>query len=378
MKLIFPLLTISLILGAIQYHLSTISASAQQHHSFANARNLPMEQFVCITIAANASEYCYFHSLHPQKDTQGYQITVSNSSLVSISAYNDQGSIVSFKTCETNASTWTGYLNSDLDNGRFFLVLQNLSNRDVPVQLSVQNHSFVTNSTSQKPQNDSTDSATKKPRKTSKPKTCTTKKPSKKPQKSFALKPTVDPPYIPEKSGQSSTPKNTAPCKSKKSPQAYTAKSASASSKSLPKKTQKSSTSKATTDSRDFPKNNQKVFPHNTGKPKNISDKSFDQPLPINSTRPKSDTDQSNQTLFRSNSILSSHFFRMSKGYSVSAFKLLPIHLPENQFTLENLTPDFLSLQNNIIYAKKSGLAVIRIQYQNRTTTCTLYIQETA
>ncbi len=341
MKLIFPLLTISLILGTMRYPISTVSASAQQHHSFATARNLYMEQYVSVTIAANASEYCYFHSLHSQKDTESYQITVSNSSSISISAYNDQGNMVSFKTSETSGSTWTGSLNCELGNERFFLVLQNLSKKDVSIQLLVQNQSVSTNPPSRRPYNGSTGSATKKPRKTSRPKNCSTKKPSqkprktsrpktfssKKPQNSFAPKNIVDPPCLPKKSGQSS-------------------------------------------------KKYQRAFPHNTEIPKDNLNKSSAKPSPTNATRPKTDTKQPNHTLFRSNSIVSSHFVRMTEGYSVSAFELLPIYLPENQFTLESLTPDFLSLQNNIIYAKKSGLGVLRIQYYGHTTTCTLYIQK--
>lgn len=340
MKLIFPLLTISLIICAMRYPFSTISASAQQHHSFASARCLSMEQPVSFMIAANASEYCYFISLHSQKNTKNYQITISDSSSISISAYNDQGNLVPMKTSRTDGSTWTGSLNPVADSKRFFLVLQNLSKKDISVQLSVQNHSVSTSTPFQKSQNNNTGSATKKPRQTSKPKTTAAPKRSKSPQ--------------------TYTPKNTA------------------TSEHLPKKSQQSSVPKATADSRCVPKKPQQSFRHNTKKPQDRQNKSSAHPSSISSPQPKNDTSQTNHVPFRSNSILSSHFVRMSAGYSVSAFELLPIHLPENEITLKTLTPDLLSLQNNIIYAKKSGLAVLCILYNGHTTTCTIYIQEIA
>lgn len=377
MKLIFPLLTISLIICAMRYPFSTISASAQQHHSFASARYLSMEQPVSFMIAANASEYCYFISLHSQKNTENYQITISDSSSISISAYNDQGNVVPMKTSRTDGSTWTGSLNPVADSKRFFLVLQNLTKKDVSVQLSVQNHSASTSTPSQKSQNNNTGSATKRPRQTSKPKTTTTKKPSKNSQKHFIPKATVVPQRLPKRSWQSSVPKTTAAPNRSKSPQTYTPKN-TATSEHLPKKSQQSSVPKATADSRCVPKKPQQSFRHNTKKPQNRQNKSFAHPSSISSPQPKNDTSQTNHVPFRSNSILSSHFVRMSAGYSVSAFELLPIHLPENEITLKTLTPDLLSLQNNIIYAKKSGLAVLCILYNGHTTTCTIYIQEIA
>lgn len=339
MKLFFPLLTILLMFGAMRYPFSMISASEQQHHSFASARYLSMERPVSFTIAANASEYCYFDSLHPQKETGSYQITISDSSSISVSAYNDQGNIVPLKTGRSDGSTRTDSLDPISDNQRFFLVLQNLSKKDVSVQLSVQSHFVSTTTPSQKTQNKNTVIATKKPRQTSKPKSVTTKKPSKNPQKTFVPKATVDSQRLPKKSRQSSVPK------------------ATAASQCVPPKNWHSSR-------------------HHTETPQDLQNKSSARPSPISSPQPKRNTNQSNHAPSRSNSILSSHFVRMSTGRSVSAFELLPIHLPESKITLKTLTPDLLSIQNNIIYAKKSGLAVLRIHCKGRTTTCTIYIQE--
>lgn len=341
MKLIFPFLTISLFLGAMRYPLSSISASEQQHHSFASARCLSMDQPVSFTIAANASEYCYFDSPHPLTGMGSYHITISNSSSVSVSAYNDQGNVVPFKANGTNGSTWTGSLHSISDNKRFFLALQNLSKKDVSVQCTVQNHTLSTSPPFQKSQNNSTDSVTKKPRQTSKPKSATMKNPSKKPQRSSPPKTTVAPPHFSKKPWHSSTPKYTPAPRRKKSQPA-----------DLPKST-------ATSESSSIK-----------------SQKSSARPFPTRSSHPKSNTNQIDHTLSRSNFFLSSHFVRMSAGYSISAFKLLSIQLQENDLALETLTPNLLSIQNNIIYAKKSGLAILRILYDDRTTTCTIYIKK--
>ncbi|MDE6567613.1 MAG: hypothetical protein K2K70_07765 [Lachnospiraceae bacterium] len=316
MKHFFPFLTVLLILCVLLHNSFISSVSAQQHNSFASAKSLSLDHSVSISLPANATEYYYFYSLQLTDYTdQKYQITLSDASSISVSAYDDQGSAVNLKQADTSASHWTGYIDNISNNTRFFLLLHNQAEQDVSIRLSVKR--FRSAKATPKSNKSAKKAATAKPDKKSKPSSSTKKSTTQKPKNSPASK--VNHTQIPQNTSR-----------------------------------QNFGTKLATTQ-----------------KPRNISGQLPD-------TKATTSKPQSNYPMnhSRSNSILSTHFFRMSVGYSISAFELLPINSSDSQIILESLTPEKLSLQNNIIYTKATGLAVIKIYSGNDITSCTIYIQE--
>lgn len=352
MKHFFPFLAITLILCVLLHSSSILSVSAQQYSSFASAKSLSMDHSVSISLPANVTEYYYFSSLPSTDYTDSkYQLTLSETDSVSISAYDDQGSPVNIKQTGTSAPHWTGYIDNVPDNTRFFLVLHNQTEQDISLYLSVNLfHSAtaapksddsaktaVTAKPDKKTTSGSRKTSTEKSEKNSKQKTKCTQIPEKasKPKTKHTQK---DPGTTRQSSGISTTSPNI--YKRATSPPETTLK------------INKYPSNKKTALAEHAP--NEQATPHPT--PEYYSDHLMNHS--------------------RSNSILSTHFFRMSAGYSISAFELLPINSSHSNITLETITPEKLSLQNNIIYAKAPGLAIIKIHSGNDITSCTIYIQE--
>lgn len=357
MKHFFPFLTIILILCLLLHTSPIRSVSAQQHNSFASAKYLSLDHSVSISLPANATEYYYFTSLQPTD--QKYQITLSEADSISISAYDDQGSTVQLKQTGTNTSHWTGYIDNISNNARFFLVLQNQTEQDLNISLAVT--MFRT--------------ATATPQSDSNAKKAATAKPNKKPKSSTNTKKETT---QKSKSGQFSTPKakNTQKPRNVSKQNPYTKTNSP-----RPKNTFRYNSSSRTGNTSN-PRNDStysssvpKTSPTASGYPAN-TETALPEYTPNNqNTTPEYYSDDS-MNHSRSNSILSTHFFRMSAGYSISAFELLSINLSASEIILETLTPEKLSLQNNIIYAKSPGIAVIKIHFGNDITSCTIYIQE--
>ena len=382
MKHFFPFLTIPLILCVLLYTSPMVSVSAQQHNSFASAKSISLDHSVSISLSANVTEYYYFTSLQSADySNQKYQITLSDADSLSVSAYDDQGSPVNLKQTNTSTSYWTGYIDNISNNTRFFLVLQNQTKQDVSIRLSISLFCSVT--AAPKSDSNTQKATTVKPDKKSKPssssKKTTTQKPKKKTEQTSAPKTT---------SRQNSSTKHTAT-------QNPRSTSEQASDKKATTATKQQNISRHTSDSKEV--DTQKSV-NNSG---NYSISKGTTPVPkttptINGSSagtetslPEYTSNNQNMTLptpeyhsdysmnhSRSNSILSTHFFRISAGYSISAYELLPIDSSNSEITLETMTPTNLSLQNNIIYAKTPGLAVIKICSGNAITSCTIYIQE--
>ena len=343
MKHFFPFLTIILILCVLLHNNFISSVSAQQHNSFASAKPLSLNHSVSISLPANATEYYYFSSLQLTDHTdQKYQITLSEASSISVSAYDDQGSSVNLKQADTSASHWTGYIDNISNNTRFFLLLHNQTEQDVSLRLSIK--LFLSATSTPKSNKSAKKTTTAKPDKKSKPISDTKKSTTQKPKNTPASK--VYHTQIP----QSSDKQNFGTKLTTQKPQNTSG--------------QYSDEKIVTPKSQDIPQHNSSSNAEGTPNNKNT-------PLPTSNYYSNYPMNHS-----RSNSILSTHFFRMSVGYSISAFELLQINSSNSQITLESLTPEKLSLQNNIIYAKATGLAVIKIYSGNDITSCTIYIQE--
>lgn len=365
MKHFFPFLTIILILCLLLHTSPIRSVSAQQHNSFASAKELSLDHSVSVSLPANATEYYYFTSLQLTDHTnQKYQIAISEANSLSISIYDDQGSSVHLKQTSTSASHWTGYIDNISDNTRFFLVLQNQTEQDLSISLSVQ--LLCSSTAAPKSSGNTQKSVTAKPDKktktTSNRKKATTQKPKK-------------------KSGQTSTPKT----KRTPTPQSTTGQiSDTKTDTPRPQNTSRHNSSPRTGSSPKVPDNSEqsssipKAAPTISGYPAG-TETALPKYTPNNQNTTLSTTeyysdDSTNHS--RSNSILFTHFFRMSAGFSISAFELLSMDPSDREITLETLTPEKLSLQNNIIYAKTPGLAVMKIYSGNDITSCTIYIQE--
>lgn len=351
MKHFFPFLTIILILCVLLHNSFISSVSAQQHNSFASAKPLSLDHSVSISLPANATEYYYFSSLQLTDHTdQKYQITLSEASSISVSAYDDQGSAVNLKQADTSASHWTGYIDSISNNTRFFLLLHNQAEQDVYIRLSVK--LFRSAKATPKSNKSAKKAATAKPDKKAKPSSSTKKSTTQKPKNSPASK--VNHTQIPQSTSR----------------QNFGTKLAT---------TQKPrNTSRQYSDEKIVTPKPQNTSHHNSGSNNEEGTPNKQNTPKIQNTPLPTSNDYSNYPMnhSRSNSILSTHFFRMSVGYSISAFELLPINSSDSQIILESLTPEKLSLQNNIIYTKATGLAVIKIYSGNDITSCTIYIQE--
>ncbi|MDE6851426.1 MAG: hypothetical protein K2J67_02915 [Lachnospiraceae bacterium] len=346
MKRFFPFLATLLLLCVLLHTFPKISVSAQQHLSFASAKYLSLDQSVSTTLPANASEYYYFLSLQSTYPVnQQYQIVLSRAESLSVSVYDDQGSTVNLKKTSTGTSNWTGSINNISDSERFFLVLHNQSKQDITLQLSVKSLHSPAVTASPISGNKVKNTATVKPGKKNSPsfipKTAATKKPRNTPKYSFR-----------PKTATTKIPQNTS-------------KQTSSSNTSIGQKPQ------LTPGQTYFPK------AAATRKPRNISRQHSTTPTTVTPCPIVTPADKDYHAISRSNSILAKHFFRMTTGYSISAFELLSTHLSESGLTLENVTPETISLQNNIIFARTNGLAVIRIHYNNETTSCTIYVQNT-
>lgn len=348
MKHFFPFLIIVLILCMLLHNNSILSVSAQQHNSFASAKSLSLDHPVSISLPANATEYYYFSSLQQTTDHTElkYQITLSEADSLLISAYDDQGEAVNLKQTNTDISHWTGYINNISNNTRFFLVLHNQTEQYISTNLMVKS---FTATVTPKPDNKTKKTATVKPDKKSKPTSGSQKATMKKPEKAPRHTPV-------SKEKHTQPPKSTAR-------QNFNTKHA-ATQKPRGKSGQNSNTKTSTP----IP---QKISRHTSKSKKESIPNNQNTPLPTSEYYSNYPMNHS-----RSNLILSTHFFRMSAGYSISAFELLPINSSESEITLETMTPENLSLQNNIIYAKTPGLAVIKIYFGNDITSCTIYIQD--
>lgn len=321
MKHFFPLLTIAFILCVLSGIFPVISVYAQQQHSFASAQDLPVNQTISMTIPANASEYYYFHSL--QSTGQTYQIKLSKAKALLVSLYNDQGTYLNPDRSISNASAWTGFYKIGSANGRFFLVLHNQSTQDIVTQISIK-----------------TDRPT----------------------------PTASPKSVDRKHRKTPSPKPTG----RKHKKTVSPRPADHNYKKTPSPSPS-------------PKNRQTPIPQQPGRkgspapspPSDTSSAVKQQHPERNTATPKTTPNKQHmQTPGRSDFILSTHFFRMNTGYSISLPALIQAKDSDNTIRYENVTPDLVSLQNNILYTKNSGIAVIRILTGTSTTSCTIYIQD--
>ena len=348
MKHFFPFLIILLFLCVLLHNSSILSVSAQQHTSFASAESLLLDHSVSISLPANATVYYYFSSLQQTTDHTGqkYQITLSEADSLLISAYDDQGRAVNIKQTNTDISHWTAYINAISNNTRFFLVLHNQAKQCVSTNLMVK--PFTATATP-KPNSSTRKAATIKPEKRSKPTSGSQKTTMKKPEKSPRHTPVSKTKQTKPTKGTSRQNFNTKHAATQKPRDTSRQNANIKTSTPIPEKTPRH----ASSPKKESIANNQNM------------------PLPTSEYYSNYPMNHS-----RSNLILSTHFFRMSAGYSVSAFELLPIHSSESKITLETMTPENLSLQNNIITAKTPGLAVIKIYSDNNITSCTIYIQE--
>lgn len=366
MKHFFPFLVITLMLCALLHSSSILSVSAQQNNSFASAKSLSLDRSVSISLPANASEYYYFTSLQSTDHIgQKYQITLSEADLLSVSAYDDQGSPVNLKQTSITKSYCTGYIDHISNNTRFFLVLYNQTEQNISFHLSVK--SFHSATAAPKNDNNIKKAATAKPDKktSSDSKKITTKK-----QRNTSASKDKHTQIPKATSRQNSGTKSATPKTQNKS--RYSSNSKTEGTQTSKNNSKDSSISKGTTSvPRTTPAINKYPADSKTTLPEYTPNNQITtQPTPeYYSDYPMNHS--------RSNSILSTHFFRMSAGYSISAFELLPIDSANSEITLETMTPDNLSLQNNIIYAKRPGLAIIKIYSDNDITSCTIYIQET-
>lgn len=329
MKHFFPFLMIPFILCILLSISPMIPANAQQHDSFASAQHISVNQTITVTIPANASEYYYFHSLQTTKSTgQKYQIRLTDATSLSVSIFNDRSSMIDFTQSKSNAGLWIASFKGSSDNDRFFLLLHNETAQDVVTRLSIKHCTLPTATASPKP---------------------TLHQPKK-----------AATPYPHKKIRQTSTPK----CSEKKSKPKTSAiiKNSPVPKFSPVPKTGRILSRTATP----VPSHDPEVTPGQRHTEKDTE-----------TQKPETTPDnQSIPTPVRSDDFLSSHFFRMSAGYSISLFELTQIDNPDIDIKYENITPKTISLQNNIIYAKTAGLAVIRIYCNNFTTSCTIYIQD--
>lgn len=315
MKHFFPFLTIPFILCILLNIFPVIPVYAQQHDSFASARTLSVNQKTTVTIPANASEYYYFHSLQTAKSiSQKYQISLSEKTGLTVSVFNDQSSTVELIQNKSDSSLWTASFESSPDDTRYFLILHNETAEDIVTRLSV-GHSAVYPATAS-----------------------------------------------PKSDLQRSTRKRT--------PQPHKKKQAVA------KPRQKKSDSSATLTKTAAPETSHIPFRTISPKPTSVPDLKQHKKTTKTHSPKKTPDNHTITTPSRSDDFLSSHFFRMSAGYSVSLYELTQIRAINTDVQYENMTPDIITLQNNIIYAKTTGLAVIKIYCGYFTTSCTVYVQD--
>lgn len=359
MKHFFPFLIIPFILCILLHTFSIVPVSAQQHNSFASARYLSLDRSISIVLPANDSAYYYFLSLHPTDSVkQRYQLTISEADSLSVSVYDDQGSAISLK--KTSIGTFHWYSGNIPEHTRFFLELHNQTKQDITLILSVKSLDTHTATVTPKSGNNVT---VKSGQKTS----------QATPSKSETA----------QKSRNSSKQKSNSKSKATRKPRnssKYASNSRSTSSPEPWDSSKYSSNSKSTSNQKPWDSSRHATDSKSTSKQK-IQDiarptSSSDNQNTNPQTSDHYSNNQKNQTISRSKPILSKHFFRMSAGYSISVFELLAIDSTESGLKIETLTPETISLQNNIIYAKTTGLAVIQIHYNNYNTSCTIYIQD--
>lgn len=359
MKHFFPFLIIPFILCILLHTFSIVPVSAQQHNSFASARYLSLDRSISIVLPANDSAYYYFLSLHPTDSVkQRYQLTISEADTLSVSVYDDQGSAISLK--KTSIGTFHWYSGNIPEHTRFFLELHNQTKQDITLTFSVKVFDTHTATVTPKPSSNaiaksaqknsqatpSKSKAIQRSRSSSKQKSNSKSKATRKPKNSFKHAPN-------SKSASSQKPRDSSN---------RTSNSESASKQKTRDSSNRASNSKSAS--------KQKI--QDIARPTSSSDNQNTNPQ----TSDHYSNNQKNQTISRSKPILSKHFFRMSAGYSISVFELLAIDSTESGLKIETLTPETISLQNNIIYAKTTGLAVIQIHYNNYNTSCTIYIQD--
>lgn len=359
MKHFFPFLIIPFILCVLLHIFSIVSVSAQQHNSFASARYLSLNRSVSITLPANDSAYYYFLSLHPTDSVkQQYQLTISEADSLSVSVYDDQGSAISLKKTSIGTFHWLG--DNNPDHTRFFLELRNQTKQDITLILSVKSLDTHTATVTPKSGNNATIKSGQKTSQATPSKSETAQKSRKSSkQKSNSKSKATRKPRNSSKYASNS--------KSTSSPKPWDSSKYASNSKSTSNQKPWDS-SRHATDSKSASK--QKI--QDTARPTSSSDNQNTKPQ----TSDHYSNNQKNQTISRSNPILSKHFFRMSAGYSISVFELLAIDSTESGLKIETLTPETISLQNNILYAKTTGLSVIQIHYNNYNTSCTIYIQD--
>lgn len=359
MKHFFPFLIIPFILCILLHTFSIVPVSAQQHNSFASARYLSLDRSISIVLPANDSAYYYFLSLHPTDSVkQRYQLTISEADSLSVSVYDDQGSAISLK--KTSIGTFHWYSGNIPEHTRFFLELHNQTKQDITLILSVKSLDTHTATVTPKSGNNVTVKSGQKTSQAtpSKSETAQKSRNSSKQKSNSKSKATRKP---------RNSSKYASNSKSTSSPEPWDSSKYSSNSKSTSNQKPWDS-SRHATDSKSTSK--QKI--QDIARPTSSSDNQNTNPQ----TSDHYSNNQKNQTISRSNPILSKHFFRMSAGYSISVFELLAIDSTESRLKIETLTPETISLQNNIIYAKTTGLAVIQIHYNNYNTSCTIYIQD--
>ncbi len=340
MKHFFPFQTTLLIFSIFLYAFSMIPVSAHQHDSFASAQLLSTNRSVSAVIPAYASEYFYFHpSQGHNSAVSKCQIKLSDITSLTVSLYDDQGSAKKLSSSLSGGSTYMTCTEISPKSSRYFLVLHNNTKQEIKITIDI--HPLTNQETDHAskptPQGTRGSTAKQKSPNRSTPKTGQKKKTQKAtvPKgKKTSSKPTSSP-HSSAGNHPVATPKSTAYSKS-------TGKSKSQLSTISPNPTvihKEKSSNVPTPDS----------LPYNPT-PSPLSRSSFD---------------------------LSTHFFRMSKGYSIAISEALNINQLANQDIIyQNLTSERITLQNGIVYAKSPGLAVIKIQSRSHTSSCTLLIQD--
>lgn len=341
MKHFFPFLSTLILISILVHSFPMISASAQQHDTFASAQLLSANHSVSVCILAYASEYFYFRPYQGYNSTVSrYQITLSDISSLTISLYDDQGITKKLSSFRSDGTAYVTCTDISPQTGRYFLVLRNQTKQNIQISVCIQPI------TAQTPAGSSSPVCQRAIKPTAKPKARDQSKPKARSQKS-------PPKTQAPKSKKTSSPKHTScPYRSAKD---------------------KSASDAGTTTHLENSPHPNFILRTNSPIPATAHQKNADHtPYPDSSpyhyfANPSS----------RSSLNLSRHFFRISTGYSMAIPEILNIDpLIRQTVVYENMTPEHIALQNGIVYAKSSGLAVIKLKFQTHTSSCTLYIQD--
>lgn len=322
MNKLFPLLILAaIILGTFLTLAYFTSAYAQQHDSPASAQKLDANHPISLTLPAYATEYFYF-SL-PNVEDNIPTITLSDSSGIHIQLYDSREVSQKYSISSSHKITFCDSLSS---GERYFLKLSNQSSQDIKIKVTL-------NYTAKSKESVNTQKVVKpqksvKPKKTVKPKTSTRTRQTEKPKKSIKKK-------------NSTKPKTTIKSKRQKN-SGNAAKITNTTAIHTPKP-QKKTSLKPTTSLALTPQ------------------KSAD---PI-TTNPNS----------KSNFLLSTHFLRIKAGTSLAIAEALNLSEKSSSLSYQCIFSNRLSIQNGILYAKSSGIAVIEITEDNFKSSCTICIQ---